>query len=164
MYWYYVCMSLLRPRSFWPILVGFTSLGRIDVIIPTILWLASVGFIVHYLHPSITFQLILYPDLLLDLWHGGPFPTRAFVLDKLPYLFVSRHVYLCLDSELPRLCWLNLKQIELPSIQCIWKWNEYLVKSPFMKRSVSEHIHECKASLMKLALKCKCEMWNVKPM
>ena len=111
MIWYYVFMSLLRSGSSSPILIGFT-------------------FIIHYLHPSITFQFCFRPDLLLDLWHGGPFPTRASVLDKLP-------CYLCLGSELPRLCWLNLKQIALPSIQCIWKWNEYL--SPFMKTSVFKH-------------------------
>ena len=56
-----------------------------------------------------------------------------------PLCWISFPVYLCLGSEFPRLCWLNLKQIALPSIQCIWKWNKYLVKSPFMKRSVSEH-------------------------
>ena len=65
-------------------------LGRIEVVIPTILWLASVGFIIHYLHPSIIFQLCFQPDLLLDFWHGGPFPTKASVLDKLPCLFVSQ--------------------------------------------------------------------------
>ena len=52
----YVCpypnLEVLDPYSF-----VLPSLGRIEVIIPTILWLASVGFIVHYLHPSITFQL-----------------------------------------------------------------------------------------------------------
>ena len=32
------------------------SLGRIEIVIPTILWIASVGFIVHCLHPSISFQ------------------------------------------------------------------------------------------------------------
>ena len=89
MYDMYLCpyldLEVLDPYS-----LVLPSLGRIEVIIPTILWLASVGFIVHYLHPSITFQLFLYPDQLLGLWHVGPFPTRAFVLDKLPYLFVSR--------------------------------------------------------------------------
>ena len=52
----YVCpyldLEVLDPYS-----LVLPSLGRIEVIIPTILWLASVGFIVHYLHPSITFQL-----------------------------------------------------------------------------------------------------------
>jgi len=66
------------------------SLGRIELVISTILWLACVGFIIHCLHPSITSQLCFRPDLLLDLWHGGPFPTRASLSDKLPYLFVSR--------------------------------------------------------------------------
>ena len=28
---------------------------------------------------------------------------------------------LCPGSELPRLCWLNLKQVAFPSIQCMWK-------------------------------------------
>ena len=38
-----------------PYLLVLPSLVRIEVIIPTILWLASVGFIVHYIHPSIAF-------------------------------------------------------------------------------------------------------------
>ena len=85
----YVCpyldLEVLDPYS-----LVLPSLGRIEVIIPTILWLASVGLIYNYLHPSITFQLSLYPNLLLDLWHGGPFPTIASLLDKLPCLFVSQ--------------------------------------------------------------------------
>ena len=85
----YVC-PYLDLEVLYPYSLVLPSLGRIEVIIPTILWLASVGLIVHYLHPSITFQLCFLPDLLLDLWHGGPLPTRASVLDKLPCLFVSR--------------------------------------------------------------------------
>ena len=78
------------------------SLGRIEVVIITILWLASVGFIVHCLHPSISSQLCFNPtyyltcgmeDLLLDLWHGGPFPARTFVGQ------ISMFI-LCLGSEL----------------------------------------------------------------
>ena len=85
----YVCLYLdLEVIDLYSLVLP--SLGRREVVIPTMLWLASVGFIVHYLHPSITFQLFLYPDLLLDLWQGGPFPTIASLLDKLPCLFVSR--------------------------------------------------------------------------
>ena len=65
------------------------SLGRIGVVIPTILWLASVGFIVHGLHRSITFPLCFQPDLLLDLWHGGPFSARAFVGQAALFICVS---------------------------------------------------------------------------
>ena len=83
----YVCpyldLEVLDPYS-----LVLPSLGRIEVIISTILWLASVGLIVHYLDPSITFQLFLYLGLLLDLWHGIPFPIIASLLDKLPCLFV----------------------------------------------------------------------------
>ena len=38
---------------------------RIEVVIPTILWLASVGFIVHCLHPSISFQFCFNPTYYL---------------------------------------------------------------------------------------------------
>ena len=65
------------------------SLGRIEVVISTVLWLASVGFIFHCLHPSITFQLCFNPTYCLtcgmeDLSSLEP------LLDKPPCLFVSR--------------------------------------------------------------------------
>ena len=48
-----------------------------------------------------------------------------------------------------------LKQVALPSIQCIWKWNEYLMKKAHSWKVVFFNIREWKASLMKLALKMK---------
>ena len=129
MYWY----PYLDPKVFYSCSLVLPSLGRIEEVIITILWLASVGFIIHCLHPSITFQWCSQPDLLLDLWHGGPFPLEHLCWTSFP-------LYLCLGSKLLRLCWLNLKQIAIPSIQCIWKRNEYLMKKiPFMKSSVFEH-------------------------
>ena len=56
-------------------------------------WLASVGFIFHCLHPSITFQFSFQPNRLLDLWHGGSFSPLELLLDKPPCLY-------CLGSEL----------------------------------------------------------------
>ena len=56
-----------------------------------------------------------------------------------PLCWTSFPIYLCLGSDFPKLCWLNLKQIVMPSIQCIWKLNEYLIKIPFMKSSIFEH-------------------------
>ena len=77
----YVCpylgLEVLDPYS-----LILPSLGRIEVIIPTILWLASVGLIVHYLHSSITFQLCFQPNLLLDLWHGGNFPHSSLFVGQ----------------------------------------------------------------------------------
>ena len=65
------------------------SLGRIEVVIPTMFWFASAGFSIHYLHLSITFPVMFQPDLLLDLWHGGPFPARAFVGQASLFICVS---------------------------------------------------------------------------
>ena len=120
------------------------SLGRIEVVIPTILWLASFGFIIHFLHPSITSQLCFSPTYYLtcgmeDLSLLEP------LLDKPPQLFVSR-LWAAEDVFAYR------KQVALPSIQCIWRWNEYLWKAHSPK-VVFFNIHEWKASLMKLALK-----------
>ena len=122
------------------------SLGRIEIVIPTILWLASVGFIIHCLHPSITFQLCFRPDLLLDLWHGGPFPTRASLLDKLPCLFVSRLwvSYVVLAKPETNSTAINTKYLEM-------KWISY--EKAHSWKVLFLNIHERKECLMKLALK-----------
>ena len=69
------------------------SLGRIEVVISTIVWLASVGFIFHRLHPFITFQFVF--NSTYDLTYGMEelFPTRTFVGQT--SLFI-----VCLGSEL----------------------------------------------------------------
>ena len=126
------------------------SLGRIEVVIPTILWLASVGFIIHYLHPSITFQLCFQPDLLLDLWHGGPFPTRAFVGQA--SLFICVSALSCLG------CLLETSSAAISTMYLEIKWIS--MKKSDSWKVVFLNIHECKANLMKLALK-KVLQWNI---
>ena len=60
----YVCpyldLEVLDPHS-----LVLPTLGRIEVVIPTILWLASAGFIIHCLHSSITSQLCFNPTSYL---------------------------------------------------------------------------------------------------
>ena len=127
------------------------SLGRIEVVIPPLFWLASVGFIIHCLHPSITFQFSFQPDWLLDLWHGGPFSPLEPLLDKPPCLycvsalswwqtlpFVSWIVCLNHSGQLSqclalcrtppshlKCCWLKLKAHVLPVLKILnmrpWK-------------------------------------------
>ena len=54
MYWYpYLDLEVLDLYS-----LVVPSLGRIEVVIPTMFWLASVGFIIHCLYSSITFQIM----------------------------------------------------------------------------------------------------------
>ena len=145
----YTILSLLRLRSSLFILIGFTLLRENRGNHSTIPWLASVGSIIHCLHPSIAYLLVYHPDLLLDQWHGGLFPTVASVLDELPCL-------LCLGSELVtkltygeldflvnspqslKLCWLNLKLLVLPSIQNLEKSNAISC----MKEMPNENGHE----------------------
>ena len=66
----YVCpyldLEVLDPYS-----LILPSLGIIEVIIPTILWLASVGFIVHYLHPSNMF--LTRPTTWPMAWRTFPY-------------------------------------------------------------------------------------------
>ena len=62
------------------------SLGRIEVVIPTILWFANVGFIVHCLHPSISFQFCFNPTYYLTCGMEGLSPLEP-LLDKPPYLY-----------------------------------------------------------------------------
>ena len=127
------------------------SLGRIEVVFPTILWLASVGSIIHCLHPSITSQFSFQPDWLLDLWHGGSFSPLEILLDKPPYLYCvsalswwqnlplvswivclnhygrfSRCLAMCRTPPGHlRCCWLKLKAHVLPMLKllnmCPWK-------------------------------------------
>ena len=82
-----VLLSLLRLGSSWSILIGFTLLRENRGSHSHHCWLASVGFIIHCLHPSITFQFCFQPDWLLDLWHGGPFSLLKPLLDKPPCLY-----------------------------------------------------------------------------
>ena len=59
------------------------SLGRIEVVIPTILWLASVGFISHCLCPSISFQFCFNPTYYLTCGMEDLSSLKP-LLDKLP--------------------------------------------------------------------------------
>ena len=73
----------------------FHSLGRIEVVIPTIvLALLVLAPSFHCLHPSITFQFNFQPDWLLDLWHGGTFSLLETFVGQAS-LFI-----LCLGSAL----------------------------------------------------------------
>jgi len=127
MYW---CpYSILEVLDLYSLVLPY--LGRIEVVIPTIVWLASVGFIIHCLHPSITFQLCFSPTYYLTCGMEDLSPLEP-LLDKLPCLSVPR-------LWVAYVVFAYLKQVALPSIQCIWKWNEYLWKSPFMKSSVFKH-------------------------
>jgi hypothetical protein len=68
--WLYCYIMYTCPYSDLEILDLYSSvlpsLWRLEVIIPTILCLASVGLIIHCLHPSITYLFGCYLDLLLD--------------------------------------------------------------------------------------------------
>ena len=62
----YIILSLLKLRSSLFILIGFTLLRENRGDHSTISWLASVGSIIHCLHPSIAYLLVYHLDLLLD--------------------------------------------------------------------------------------------------
>ena len=131
MYLYYVLMSLVRPGSSRSILVGFTLLrenrGR-----HSHHTLTCQCWFHHSLSPPIHYLLVLFqPDLLLDLWHVGPFPTRAFVGQVSLFICVSALSYLgCVCLPETSTVAINTMYLEMKCIS---------MKSPFMKSSVFQH-------------------------
>ena len=123
------------------------SLGRIEVVIPTIKGLlVLVSLFTISTHP-LPFSYVFNPTYYLTC--GMEDPTRAFVGQA--SLFICVSALSCLGC----VCLPETSSTAINTIQCIWKWNEYLWKAHSWK-VVFFNINEWNASLMKLALKKCC--------
>ena len=147
MYCYYVLMSLLIPGSCWSILIGFTLL-RENRGSHSHHTLARYCWFHHSLSPPIHYlPVMLWPDLLLDLWHGGPFPARAFVGQACLFICVS--ALSCLGC----VCFPETSSAAINTMYLEMKWISYEKAHSWKVVFLNLNIRECKASLMKLALK-----------